>query len=82
MKYTVYNKETKEFEAANDCIVTQDGEVAFWDEDQGWSVYPIQNIFTIGISPDVGTILEVAKRVHKMMKGENPCQAKLKENSS
>jgi len=37
LKYKVWNKKEKKYEANNDCIVTQEGKVAFWDESQGWS---------------------------------------------
>lgn len=35
MKYQVYNRITKQFEDF-DCIVTQEGQVAFWAEEGGW----------------------------------------------
>ncbi len=47
MKYSVFNKETKEYESHEQCIVTQHGEVAFWDESNGWDVYPNQEKFEI-----------------------------------
>ncbi len=37
MKYRVYNTVSKKFEDPENCIVTQEGEVVFWDEGQGWS---------------------------------------------
>lgn len=35
MEYQVYNRITKQFEDF-DCIVTQEGQVAFWAEEGGW----------------------------------------------
>ncbi len=35
MKYQVYNRVTQQFEDFN-CIVTQEGKVAFWDDGAGW----------------------------------------------
>jgi len=46
MKYKVYNKTTQEYEGEN-CIVTQEGKVAFWDKSQGWWVDPDQEKYAI-----------------------------------
>lgn len=47
MKYSVFNKETKEYEIPERCVVTQHGEVAFWDESNGWDICPNQEKFEI-----------------------------------
>ena len=39
MKYRVYNTKSEKFEDPENCIVTQEGKVAFWDESQGWNEY-------------------------------------------
>ena len=32
---------------AHDCVVTQDGEIAFWSDSQGWDIWPNQDIFIV-----------------------------------
>ena len=49
MKYTIFNKETNEYESPRDCVLTQLGEVAFWDESQGWNEDYNQGKYVIAI---------------------------------
>ncbi len=47
MKYAIYDKTTGLRQEGWDAIVTQGGEVAFWDEGQGWRVESDQSKYTI-----------------------------------
>lgn len=47
MKYRIINKETGKEEPGHGCIVTQDGNVAWWNESQGWELDENQELYDV-----------------------------------
>lgn len=57
IQYTVINTKTGKEEGA-DCIVTQDGKIAFWDDSRGWSEDEDQDKYDIQLFINKGLPIE------------------------